>query len=360
METDTDFTISHTLIHWYHSNKRELPWRDTADPYIIWISEVILQQTRVDQGMGYFLRFTERFPDLSTLAEAEEDETLKYWQGLGYYSRARNMLAAARTIADSFGGVFPSRYEDILSLKGVGEYTAAAIASFAWNQPYPVVDGNVYRVLARLFAIDTPVNSFKGKKTFARIAALLMNPEKAGLHNQAMMEFGALQCVPRNPDCTPCPLSHQCMAYASGSVASFPVKPKKTSVRNRYFHYLHIVHEGDTWINRRSGNDIWKGLYEFPLLETEEAVDFAGLQKTEEFRRLLKDTGIRSVSIELQNVKHILSHQALYATFYKIEIEKGNEALESFVRIPCGSIGEYAVPRLVDIYLEKSGRKVAR
>jgi A/G-specific adenine glycosylase len=360
VETNTDFKISHTLIDWYHENKRELPWRDTTDPYIIWISEIILQQTRVDQGMAYFLRFTKRFPDLSALAEAGEDETLKYWQGLGYYSRARNMHAAARKIAASFKGVFPSKYEDILSLNGVGEYTAAAIASFAWNQPYPVVDGNVFRVLARLFAIDTPVNSLKGKKTFTRIAALVMNPDVAGVHNQAIMEFGALQCVPRNPDCDHCPLGGECLAYASRTVSLYPVKPKKTKIRNRYFHYLHIVHKGDTWINRRSGNDIWKGLYEFPLIETEEAVDFAGLQKLEHFQRLLKDAGSLAVSIVLPDVKHLLSHQALYATFYKIEIERENDALESFLKIPCGSIGDYAVPRLMDIYLEKSERNVAK
>ena len=210
---EKDIFFSKILCTWYENNKRDLPWRKTRDPYILWISEIILQQTRVAQGMDYFLRFTERFPDVAALAKAQEEEVLKYWQGLGYYSRARNLHAAARTVVSLFGGVFPSAYEDVLSLKGIGEYTAAAIVSFAWNQPYPVVDGNVYRVLSRLFAVDEPIDTVRGKKLFARLAGEIMDPARAGLHNQAVMEFGALQCTPLSPVCDSCALFRSLLGF---------------------------------------------------------------------------------------------------------------------------------------------------
>ncbi|MDR0750189.1 MAG: A/G-specific adenine glycosylase [Tannerellaceae bacterium] len=345
--------ISDILIEWYGKNKRDLLWRETTDPYIIWISEIILQQTRVAQGKDYFQRFTERFPDIQSLAEAHEDEILKYWEGLGYYSRARNLHAAARRIMEQYGGKFPAGYKEVLSLKGIGEYTAAAIVSFAWNKPYPVVDGNVFRVLSRLFALDTPIDTGKGKKEYTELAASVMNPARAGLHNQAIMEFGALQCTPQNPACMFCPLQSKCMGYASGSPLSYPVKQNKTKTRNRYFHYLHIVYKGKTWLNRRSGKDIWKGLYEFPLIETGTSADFAQLQEDDNFRQLLKGAGKLSISVELSDVKHVLSHQILYATFYKIEIEKIPGSLQSCIEIPGDAINEYAVPRLLRIYLEK-------
>ena len=207
-----------------------LPWRESSDPYIIWISEIILQQTLVVQGMDYFLRFTGRFPDVASLASAEEDEVLKYWQGLGYYSRARNLHAAAKEIMEKFGGVFPEKHKDILSLKGIGDYTAAAIASFVWNKPYPVVDGNVFRVLARLFAMDVPIDTTQGKKQFTELAGIVMDPKQAGQHNQAIMEFGALQCVPQNPDCEVCPLKERCMAYASGTYRSNRIRQRRVPV----------------------------------------------------------------------------------------------------------------------------------
>lgn len=225
-------------------------------------------------GIGVFLRFTERFPDVASLAAAEEDEVLKYWQGLGYYSRARNLHAAAKSIMERFNGVFPENYKEVLSLKGIGEYTAAAIVSFAWNQPCPVVDGNVYRVLSRLFAVDTPIDTTKGKKQFAELAGMILDPKNAGTHNQAIMELGALQCVPQNPDCGVCPLKDKCMAFASGNVQAYPVKQNKTKTRDRYFHYLYIIYKEQTWMNRRTGKDIWTGLYEFPLIETDHAMDF--------------------------------------------------------------------------------------
>ncbi|MDH6306663.1 A/G-specific adenine glycosylase [Parabacteroides sp. PF5-5] len=345
--------ISDILIAWYQKHKRDLPWRSLNDPYLIWISEIILQQTRVAQGLDYFLRFTERFPNVRSLAEAEEDEVLKYWQGLGYYSRARNLHAAAHQVMERFGGEFPTEYKDVLSLKGIGEYTAAAIVSFVWNKPYPVVDGNVFRVLARLFALDTPIDTGKGKKAFTDLASSVMNPEKAGLHNQAIMEFGALQCVPQSPDCAVCPLQSKCLGYANGSPQAYPVKQNKTKTRNRYFHYLHIIHEGKIWLNRRSGKDIWKGLYEFPMIETEQPLDFAQLQETDAFKQLLKDAGNLSVSVELSGIKHVLSHQILYASFYKIETEKQPEGLQPYLEIPADTISDYAVPRLLQLYLER-------
>lgn len=352
-QLENDLEVSNALIAWYNKNKRDLPWRNTRNPYIIWISEIILQQTRVAQGLDYFKRFISRFPDVASLAYAEEDDVLKYWQGLGYYSRARNLRIAARDVMERFNGIFPELYEDVISLKGIGQYTAAAIVSFAWNKPYPVVDGNVFRVLSRLYALDTPIDTTTGKKLFTRLAGLVMDQSKAGLHNQAIMEFGALQCVSQSPDCDKCPLMNRCVAFAGNKVNSFPVKQSKTKIRNRFFHYLYIIYKEKTWLNRREAKDIWTGLYEFPLIETEQPVDFIELQKTEAFLRLFKDAGKLDISIQLENVKHVLSHQILYATFYKIEIEHETEALQDYLAVSCQEIEKYAVPRLIHIYLEK-------
>lgn len=349
-----DFGISRMLIDWYETHKRMLPWRDTDNPFLIWVSEIILQQTRVAQGLDYFNRFIKRFPDVASLAEADEDEVLKYWQGLGYYSRARNLHAAAKDVMSRFRGVFPRTYEEVLSLKGIGEYTAAAIVSFAWNLPYPVVDGNVYRVLSRLFREDTPIDSTEGKKLFAELARMILDPARAGTHNQAIMELGALVCLPQQPDCGACPLRDKCLAFATGNVRAYPVKRGKTKTRNRYFHYLYIIYKGRTWLNRRSGRDIWTGLYEFPMIETDRAMTFAELCETEDFRYLLgKAAGSLRVSNVLSPVKHTLSHQILYASFYQIEIERLPSSLDQYLSLPCADIEKYAIPRLIQIYLEK-------
>lgn len=344
--------ISRIWTDWYQTHKRELPWRETTNPYLIWISEIILQQTRVIQGMSYFLRFTERFPGIQTLAAATEDEVLKYWQGLGYYSRARNLHAAARDIMNRFNGTFPSAYEDIRSLKGIGDYTAAAIISSAWNRPYPVVDGNVYRVLSRLFALEVPIDTNKGKKVFAELAMELLDPTNARLHNQAIMEFGALQCVPQNPDCRQCPLMDRCLAFANNTVQHYPVKQHKTKTRDRYLHYFHIRHKGKTWLHRRSGKDIWAGLYEFPLIETDSDMDFSLLQQTAAFSRLFANCGNLTFSIHRPKEKHILSHQILYATFYRVEIEQESKILNTYLCIAEEEIEQYAVPRLIHVYME--------
>ncbi|MDR2968543.1 MAG: A/G-specific adenine glycosylase [Tannerellaceae bacterium] len=346
-----DREISRKLTGWYLEHKRELPWRETEDPYRIWVSEIILQQTRVAQGMDYYLRFIRRFPDMASLASAEEDEVLKYWQGLGYYSRARNLHAAAKMIREQYGGKFPESYDEVLSLKGVGEYTAAAIVSAAWNMPYPVVDGNVFRVLSRLFAEDTPIDSQKGKNKFTRLAGLLMNPAEARLHNQAIMEFGALQCVPKKPDCRQCVFTDKCRAYASGQVEYYPVKQNKTKTRNRYFHYFHIIYKGNTWLHRRLAGDIWTGLYEFPLIETDTPSDFATLQGAETFRRIFADTGELRITVERPKEKHVLSHQVLDITFYRIEIEKPSATLASYLQVTPDELDAYAVPRIIHLYL---------
>lgn len=342
---------SDILVLWYEENKRELPWRNTKDPYYIWISEIILQQTRVVQGYDYYLRFIARFPDVSSLASAEQEEVLKYWQGLGYYSRARNLHEASKQILSQFRGVFPSDYKDILSLKGIGEYTAAAIASFVWNQAYPVVDGNVFRVLSRLFAVETPIDTGVGKKQFQELAYSLMNPKCAGLHNQAIMEFGALQCVPQNPACMQCPLVDCCLGYASGHVMKFPVKQNKTKTRNRYFNYFHIMCSENTYLQRRSEKDIWEGLFEFPLIETDQAMDFELLQATEEFGKLFSKVDQPVFSVAKSGVKHVLSHQILYVTFYKVVIQAENGALEQYVKTPIVSIDHYPVSQLTHNYL---------
>lgn len=346
--------VSRILRNWYNVNKRGLPWRNTNNPYVIWISEIILQQTRVNQGLDYFLRFVNRFPDVASLAVASEDEVLKYWQGLGYYSRARNLHAAAKDIVNRFDGIFPSAYEEVLSLKGVGGYTAAAIVSFAWNRPYPVVDGNVFRVLSRLFAVSEPIDSGGGKRLFTELAGDVMDAKHAGMHNQAIMEFGALQCTPVSPDCGICPLNHQCMAYASGAVLSFPVKQQKVKSRNRYFHYFHVVYRNAyVYLNRREGDDIWKGLFEFPMIETDGPADFIALRETESFRNLFDGIKDMNISVELSDKKHVLSHQVLYANFYRVDIDTESAGLASYLKVPFAEVENYAVPRLVHIYLEK-------
>lgn len=271
--------FSEILINWYREHKRELPWRESSDPYLIWISEIILQQTRVVQGYDYFIRFIKRFPDVTSLAEADEDEVMKFWQGLGYYSRARNLHAAAR----SMNGVFPKTYPEVLALKGVGEYTAAAICSFAYNMPYAVVDGNVYRVLSRYLGIETPIDSTEGKKLFASLAGEFLDKSRPAVYNQAIMDFGAIQCTPQNPACLFCPLAGSCMALSKSMVAQLPVKQHKTKTTERFLNYIYVRAGACTFINKRTGNDIWKNLFELPLIETASSVTEEELLALPEF-----------------------------------------------------------------------------
>jgi A/G-specific adenine glycosylase len=354
--TDNLSLFSRILSNWYDINKRTLPWRDASDPYIIWISEIILQQTRVEQGYDYFLRFTERFPDVESLAGADEREVLKLWQGLGYYSRARNLHAAAKDIMVRFAGVFPQEYSDVLSLKGVGEYTAAAIVSFAYRQPYAVVDGNVFRVLSRLFAIDEPINTGKGKKLFGLLAQDILDKQQPDMHNQAMMELGALQCVPANPDCGVCPLRDVCLAYASGNVLQYPVKQGKTQVKNRYFNYLDIRQDGKTYLHKREKNDVWKNMYEFPLIETTENLPTEDLLKNEQFVELFGKTENLRLKLVSQ-VKHVLSHRIIYASFYRIDLSAGTWENCDFLEIPAEQFHDFPVSRLVHKYMEEEWQR---
>jgi len=350
MSKKENLRLSTILIQWYNENKRDLPWRNTTDPYIIWISEVILQQTRVDQGYDYFNRFVKRFPTVDLLANADEDEVLKLWQGLGYYSRARNLHAAAKMIMDRFDGKFPYEYKDVLSLKGVGEYTAAAIVSFAFDEPYAVVDGNVYRVLSRIFAIDEPIDSGRGKKAFAELAQTLLDESRPGLHNQAIMEFGALQCVPVSPDCENCPALSICIAYDRGRVSTYPVKEGKQKTKNRYFNYFDIHYGDNVFLHKRVEKDIWQNLYELPLVETSEELSVEDVSSNDDVKALLGTA--ESVKIKyVTQVKHVLSHQIIYATFYKVIVDKVLLS-DEYVKVKEEDVDNYPVSRLVHKYLE--------
>lgn len=340
--------ISKTLIGWYHENKRELPWRDITDPYRIWISEIILQQTRVNQGMSYYLRFVERFPDAKSLAVVEEDEVLKYWQGLGYYSRARNLHKTAQIIAEKYKGVFPKNHPEILQLKGIGEYTAAAISSFAYNQPYAVVDGNVYRVLSRIFGVETPIDSTNGKKEFANLAEKILDRNEPGLHNQSIMEFGALQCVPVQPDCEHCLLKSVCEAYKLGLVDKLPVKATKTKVRERFFNYFYIEYQDKIFIQKRTEKDIWQNLFEFPLLESDRLLEANEIVDNELFASLCNI----EVSSVTPTFKHILSHQRIFARFFTVRIYEKNIFLNNLIEIRKDELDNFAVSRLTSLFLE--------
>ena len=348
---DTGF-IGRRLIEWYEAHRRDLPWRRTRDPYLVWISEVILQQTRVAQGLEYYRRFTSRFPDARSLAEAGEDEVMKYWQGLGYYSRARHLHEAARVIVERFGGCFPRGWEDIRSLPGVGDYTAAAIGSIAFGEPWATVDGNVYRVLARVFDVDLPIDSGAGRRYFAELARTLLDAGRPGLFNQAMMEFGALRCVPRGPVCEGCPLEDKCLARARGRVAVLPVKEGRRAVVPRYFNYLDIRQGGTLLLARREGKDIWRNLYEFPLVETPGPVSWEELARTDACRALLEGAGEVTFVRRRELPRHVLTHRVIYAVFYRLEVEVLPPALAAYARVPREAVGDYAVSRLMESYLE--------
>lgn len=341
--------FTETLLDWYAENKRELPWRETADPYQIWISEIILQQTRVAQGYDYFLRFIHRFPDVETLVSASEDEVMKYWQGLGYYSRARNLHAAA----GSMNGVFPKTYQEVRALKGVGDYTAAAICSFAYNQPYAVVDGNVYRVLSRYFGIDTPIDSTEGKKLFAALADEMLDKSHPAVYNQAIMDFGAIQCTPQSPDCMFCPLADSCSALAKGMVMKLPVKQHKTKTSNRYFNYIYVRMGACTFIHKRTEDDIWKNLFELPLIETQTDLAEEDFLKSPQFRSLFAEGEVPQARSILRNVKHVLSHRVIYTNFYEVVLPETSQSFSGYQRIRTEDLELYPVSRLVHAFIEK-------
>lgn len=339
--------IAEAVEAWYGRHGRRLPWRDTADPYRIWISEIILQQTRVAQGYDYYVRFVRRFPDVFALAAASEDEVLTAWQGLGYYSRARNLHAAARSIAAA--GAFPTTYEGVRALRGVGPYTAAAICSFAYGLPHAVVDGNVYRVLARHFGLSTPIDSTAGRHEFAALAEALLDRKAPALYNQALMDFGALQCTPQNPNCTACPLNGSCVARQRGSVEALPVREKRTAVRDRYFVYLYLLRpDGSLLLRRRPAGDIWQGLYEPLLLEFSSAPSETDVMGHAAWATL---GPVSSVAQVVRGRLHVLTHQRLHMDGYLVRLAS-DAALPGFVRVEAGARDAYAVPRLVELLFE--------
>jgi A/G-specific adenine glycosylase len=317
--------FSQRLIQWYQEHKRDLPWRHTSNPYLIWLSEVILQQTRVAQGLPYYHQFVQTFPTVRDLAAASQQQVLKLWQGLGYYSRARNLHTAAMQVVDN-GGVFPDNYKDLLQLKGVGEYTAAAIASFAYNEPVAVIDGNVYRVLSRIYGIDTAINETAGIKQFKKLAGQLLDQDHPANHNQAIMEFGALQCVPVNPACDVCPFKTDCIAFKTGQISRLPVKIKKAKVKNLFHHYLvTITPAGKTLLAQRPQTGIWAGLFEFPYIEASGALMPHELTSHAKFDNVYGGLRFRESVYNQQPILHVLSHRKIHAYFWIIEVEQEME-----------------------------------
>lgn len=339
------------LLAWYRMNGRDLPWRNTNDPYVIWLSEIILQQTRVEQGLPYFERFSAQFPDVHAFADAEEEEILRLWQGLGYYSRARNMHKAAKQVMDQFQGDFPTQYEALLSLKGVGEYTAAAISSFAANEPRAVLDGNVFRVLARIFGINIPINSTEGKKTFQNLANELLAKDNPGEYNHAIMDFGATHCKPKSPLCETCVFRLECKAFNSGRVEQLPVKLKGKASRNRYFHYFILEKGEEILLSKRPEGDVWANLHEFPMLETEHDSSLPEIYENPDFQRYFGNADLQQIH---GPVKHILSHQNIFARFYRVSnINDSKEKKSHWFYVNSEKIDTLAKHKLIFTFWEK-------
>jgi A/G-specific adenine glycosylase len=334
----SDFTL--LITDWYRLNKRNLPWRTESNPYFIWLSEIILQQTRVDQGMAYYLTFIKNYPTILDLANAKEQDVLNDWQGLGYYSRAQNLHFSAKYIRDELNGDFPTTYNEIIKLKGIGKYTASAISSFAFNEKRAVVDGNVYRFLSRVFNIDTPINSSSGIKEFQELADTLIAKDNPGEHNQAIMEVGALICTPKKPKCNNCPLNDKCLAFTKNTVNNRPVKTGKTKITERFFHYLIFKSKEKTIIEQRTGKGIWQNMYQFPMIETFKTDDKPDL------------TPFKNKVFESISIKHVLSHQRIYATFHHFE-SLPKEVDNKGLIIKQSHIQEYPLPRIIDRYLEE-------
>lgn len=330
---------------WYRQNHRKLPWRETKDAYKIWLSEVIMQQTRVDQGLAYYKKFVENYPNVKKLAAAKEQEVLRLWQGLGYYSRARNLHTAAQQVVNDFNGVFPNNFKDIKSLKGVGDYTASAIASFAYDLPYAVLDGNAFRVLSRYFNDDTPIDTGQGTKVFKTYAEAVLNKDDPAEFNQAIMEIGAMVCKPKNPDCENCPLSDTCLAFNEGEPTLLPVKSKKIKVTARHFHYL-IFPSQEIQLVKREGKGIWQNMYEFPKVELEDKKLKSEVKSIVEEKFGL--TLLKKISAE----KHILTHQHINATFW--EVDQPIE-VKSIIITDLEGINDLPLPRLIERFLEENG-----
>ncbi|TJZ60445.1 A/G-specific adenine glycosylase [Sphingobacterium olei] len=344
-------SFSEKIISWYTKNGRKLPWRNTNDPYIIWLSEIILQQTRVEQGAPYFDSFVTKYPDVRKFADAEEGDILRLWQGLGYYSRARNMHRAAKLVVAEFQGNFPTRYADVVQLPGVGDYTAAAISSFSVNEKQAVLDGNVFRVLARYFGIAIPINSGEGKKVFKSLAQELISNNNPGVYNHAIMDFGAIHCKPKVPLCETCVFRLECVAYKENRVSELPVKIKGKASRNRFFHYF--VHEkGESILmSKRGDGDVWSNLFELPLIETEDDLDLVGLMQLDEFMTHFEGADLLPINGQ---VKHILSHQNIYARFYRLEnLPEVKEKKEEWNYFLSENLDKLAKHKLIFSFLNK-------
>lgn len=343
--------FSDKILLWYAQNKRILPWRGSRDPYKIWLSEIILQQTKVAQGTPYYLKFINSFPTVFDLADASQEKVLKLWQGLGYYSRARNLHDAAQTVVTEYGGEFPNTYKNLLKLKGIGDYTASAIASICFDAPEAVVDGNVYRVLSRYFGVDIPINSTKGIAYFRNLAKELIDSDNIRDYNQGIMEFGALQCTPKNPSCNKCPLEDSCVALKNNSISILPVKINKTKIRKRYFNYIVPIssvykEERYTILDQRMGKGIWQGLWEFPLLEYDKEMELSDIEA--DIPDLLRlNVGFSVHTYNDRAIVHKLSHQHLYTRFWIVEVEG-----ELKNGIKANGIGKYPVPVLIADFIK--------
>ncbi|MGQ1908593.1 A/G-specific adenine glycosylase [Marinifilum sp. RC60d5] len=345
--------LNNQIINWYSKNKRDLPWRKTKDPYLIWISEIMLQQTRVATAIDYYNRFIERFPTLSCLAKAKEQEVLNLWQGLGYYSRARNLHYAAKTVQQEYDGVFPATYKEIIQLKGIGTYTAAAISSFAFNLPHAVLDGNVFRVLSRLFGIETPIDTTIGKKLFQKLANETLADASPEIYNQAIIEFGALQCTPKSPDCENCPLLANCYAYSNQMIEILPKKSKQIRLKDRYFYYLFLYCPDRFAIEKREGKDIWQNMYQYPLIESATPLKNEQLIESRKWKNYLNDCNA-VIKFQSKPIIHKLSHQNIHACFLHIEINKNFSSKNKNVFfIKNEDMDKYPFPKLIENHLSR-------
>lgn len=341
--------VSKNLLKWYDIHKRALPWRESGNAYFIWLSEIILQQTRVQQGIKYYYNFVESYPTVFDLANAPLQEVLKLWQGLGYYSRARNLHKTAKIIVESYSGRFPDDFNSLKNLPGIGEYTAGAIVSLAYNKPFPAVDGNVYRVLSRYYGISTAIDSGKGKKEFYALAHKIISKHEPGKHNQAMIELGAMVCLPRKPICSNCVISAGCHALRLSSQLEFPLKLKKPKVVHRYFYYLVIRHETALYLKQRPLGDIWAMLYDFPLIEEKKIVSLSRKNKFDAWKHYFGNSNFELVGTS-EEYKHVLSHQILHAFFIEFKVD-ADFVLEGTIKVNQHELEHYPLPRLIDKYL---------
>lgn len=347
--TKQEFFTKNLLAWDEGQNDRVMPWKGIKNPYFIWLSEIILQQTRVEQGLPYYEKFTKKYPKVENLAAAPEDEVMKMWQGLGYYSRARNLHSAAKSIVEENDGKFPTTYAEIRKLKGVGDYTAAAIASFAFDLPHAVLDGNVYRVLSRFFGIATPIDTTDGKKQFAKLAQELIDDEQAAKYNQAIMDFGAKQCSPAKPVCMFCVFQRECSAFLEGKIGELPVKSKKITKKERFFYYLVVQKGKSLYLTKRKEKDIWQNLYDFPLIETKQAINGKELAKNIDKQLKHSYFSIKNIS---DNYKQLLTHQKIMAVFVELTVKTlPKSVVEDWVKVDLKDLGSYGFPKIIDRYI---------